>query len=198
MLLAPNGSRVLSSLGFSFERARAQQLLVWESVHGTTLDQISTLDFRDAAERYGVPLMAVHRVDLHNELLRLALDGGNAASLHLGAKVKKVDPEKGAIELEDGSMHHADLIIAADGLHSALRSAVLKQESKPLPTGISAFRFLMPTRRLESNRALKKLLEWKVPGSTIMADTTDTVNERHLVWYSCQGYDFHMAFMSKR
>lgn len=163
--------------------------MVWESVDGTTLDQISTLDFRDAADRYGVPLMAVHRVDLHNELLRLALVGENAASLRLGAKVNNLNEEKGVIELDDGSVHQADLIIAADGLHSVLRSAVLKQDSKPSPTGLSAFRFLMPTKILESDHALRELLRWKAQGSTVMADTTDTVNERHLVWYSCQGYD---------
>ncbi len=162
---------------------------MWESVEGTTLDQISTLDFRDAVERYGVPVMAVHRVDLHNELLRLALDGEDAASLRLGAKISNSNAEKGVIELDDGSVHQAGLIIAADGLHSVLRSAVLKQDSKPSPTGLSAFRFLMPTKKLESDHALSELLKWKVQGSTIMADTTDTINERHLVWYSCQGYD---------
>jgi salicylate hydroxylase len=134
--------------------------------------------------------MAVHRVDLHNELLRLALDGEDAASLRLGTKMNKVDDQKGVIELDDGSVHQADLIIAADGLHSFMRSAVLKQKSKPSPTGLSAFRFLIPTDKMESDDALRKLLKWKVQGSTIMADTTDTVNERHLVWYSCQGYKF--------
>ena len=163
-------------------------MLVWESVHGTTLDRISAVDFRDAVEKYGAQPMAVHRVDLHNELLRLALDGDHGASLHLGARVKKANAEEGIIELENGSVHQADLIVAADGLHSVLRSAVLKQVSQPSPTGLSAFRFLLPTETLESEPALKELLDWKVQGSTIVADTTDTVNERHLVWYSCQEY----------
>jgi len=66
---------------FGSPRRSGQLLLLWESVEGTTLDQIQSLNFRDAAERYGVPLMAIHRVDLHNELLRLALDGKDAASL---------------------------------------------------------------------------------------------------------------------
>lgn len=135
-------------------------------------------------------LMAVHRVDLHNEPLRLALDGEDAASLRLGPKTNKVDDQKGVIELDDGSVHQADLIIAADGLHSFMRSAVLKQKSNPSPTGLSAFRFLIPTDKMESDDALRELLKWKVQSSTIRADTTDTVNERHLVWYSCQGYNF--------
>ena len=167
---------------------------MWESVHGTTLERISAVNFTDAVKRYGVSLMAVHRVDLHKELLRLALDGKNAASLRLGARVVKVDAEQGIVRLDDGSAHQADLIIAADGLHSVLRSAVLKQESKPSPTGLSAFRFLMPTKKLESDHALKELLKWKVQGLTVIADTTDTENERHLVWYSCQGYDSGLCY----
>ncbi len=137
-------------------------------------------------------LMAVHRVDLHNELLRLALDGQNAATLRLGARVIKVTAEEGIVWLDDGSVHQADLIVAADGLRSVIRSAVLKQESKPSPTGLSAFRFLIPTKKLESDHALRELLKWKVQGLTIIADTTDTTNERHLVWYSCQGYDLRL------
>ena len=165
-------------------------MLGWVSVHGTTLEQFSAVDFRDAAERYGMPLMAVHRVDLHKELLKLALEGEGAASLRLGARTNKVDAAKGIVELEDGSVHHADLIVAADGLHSVLRSTVLKQESAPSPTGLSAFRFLIPTKELENDQALRELLKWKVQGLTLIADTTDTVNERHLIWYNCQGYGF--------
>ena len=163
-------------------------MLVWESVHGTTLDAISAVDFQDALERYGAQPVTIHRVDLHNELLRLALDGESGASLRLGARVKRAKAEEGIIELDDGSVHQADLIVAADGLHSVLRSIVLKRESLPSPTGLSAFRFLLPTERLKADPALRELLNWKVQGSTIIADTTDTVNERHLVWYDCQGY----------
>jgi len=125
--------------------------------------------------------MAIHRVDLHDELLRLALDGEDAASLRLGTKMNKLNDQKGVIELSDGSVHLADLIIAADGLHSFMRSAVLKQKSKPSPTGLSTFRFLIPTDKMESDDALRELLKWKVQGSTMMTDTTNTINERHLV-----------------
>lgn len=73
MTLTPNGVKVLRSFGFSFERARARQLLVWESVDGITLERLSTLDVEHAEDQYGAPMYAVHRVDLHKELLRLVL-----------------------------------------------------------------------------------------------------------------------------
>ena len=192
MTLAPNGVRVLQGLGFSFEKARARQLMIWETVDGITLKQLSAVDFEHAQETYGAPFLSVHRVDLHKELLRLALHDvegkGIGAGLRLGSPVVGVDIEDGIVELEDSSKHQADLIVAADGLHSIVRSAALKQESKPIPSGLSAFRFLVPTKTLEEDPTLTHLLKWKVPlSATILADTTETVKERHAVWYECQG-----------
>lgn len=192
MTLAPNGVRVLQGLGFSFEKARARQLMIWETVDGITLKQLSAVDFEHAEETYGAPFMSVHRVDLHKELLRLALHDaerkGIGAGLRLGAPVVGVNMEDGKIELEDGSKHQADLIVAADGLHSMVRSVALKHESKPIPSGLSAFRFLVPTKTLEEDPALMHMLKWKVPlSATILADTTETMKERHAVWYECQG-----------
>ena len=104
----PNGTRVLRKLGFDFQRARGQQIKVMESVHGTSLERISSMDTRDAEDRYGAPVMAFHRVDLHKELRRLALeeDGkGLPAVLHLGSPVVKASPKEGWVELEDGTVH---------------------------------------------------------------------------------------------
>ena len=185
---------MLRDLGFSFERARARQMMVWESVDGTTLKRLSALDFEHAEEKYGAPFMAVHRVDLHTELLRLALQDGEGkgkglepATLKLGAPVAGIDTQAGVIELEDGSKHGADLVVAADGLHSVVRGVALEKEANPTPSGLSAFRFLVPTSRIKEDPALAELLEWKARGATILADIQDTVNERHAVWYDCQG-----------
>ena len=166
--------------------------MIWETVDGITLKQLSSVDFEHAQETYGAPFMSIHRVDLHKELLRLALHDvegkGIGASLRLRSPVVGVNIEDGIIELEDSSKHQADLIVAADGLHSVVRSAALKHESKPMPSGLSAFRFLVPTKTLEEDPALTQLLKWKVPlSATILADTTETVKERHAVWYECQG-----------
>jgi salicylate hydroxylase len=70
--ITPNGVRVLTSLGFSFDRARARCLVVWETMDGITLERLAALDFKHAEARYGFPVISVHRVDMHKELLRLA------------------------------------------------------------------------------------------------------------------------------
>lgn len=188
MALAPNGARVLSSLGFSFERARACRMHVWETCHGTTLERIACVSFEDARERFGAFLWAVHRVDLHNELLRLALEGHGAATLRLNAGVTKVCSEAGTVELSDGSSHHADLVVAADGFHSTVRNMATGKQATSVGTSMSAFRFMLPTELLQRNPELCELLDWKARGASIFVDIADTLNERHMVWYDCQRY----------
>ena len=94
--------------------------------------------------------MAVHRIDLHKELLRLALDAegvGQPAVLKLDAAVMKAYPEEGRIELADGTVRLVDLVVAADGLHSIVRNAALQREAAPANSGLSAFRFLLDQLR---------------------------------------------------
>lgn len=193
LLLSPNGTRVLSRLGFSFERVRGCRVTAWDTFDGMTLENIASLNLEDAEKRYGAPLMTVHRVDFHNELLRLATsddcDEGPKVKLLLSSKVVKASAEEGTVVLADGSVEKADLIVAADGVYSVLRGVVLGHEmSKASPTGLSAFRFLIPTERLLDDPQLVEFLNWKCKGPTILVDTSDLKRERHIVWYDCQGW----------
>lgn len=195
LTLTPNGSRVLTSLGFSLERARACKALSWDTHLGESFERVNSVDFRTAETKWGAACFSVHRVDLHNELLRLATSedaaGSKPVTLRLGQQVVGGSPD-GSITLKDGSSHTADLIVAADGLHSALRDVVLKDNTKaPSPSGLSAFRFMIDTKVLEDDPNLAKLLEIKGPGFTLVIDEKDKVNERHMVWYACRGWVAH-------
>jgi salicylate hydroxylase len=69
---------------------------------------------------YGAPWYSLHRVDLHNELKRLAQEpaaGRKGAKIKLECEVVGVDFEAGTIVLADGTVHKKDLIVAADGIH---------------------------------------------------------------------------------
>lgn len=127
-ILSPNAGPILSKIGFSIEKARAYKLTAWETVDGITLARLGCVDHRDSEQKYRSPFFAVHRVDLHNELLRLiGLEDKHwpACELRLRSKVVDVNPEEGTTELEDGIRHYADLIVAADGVHSTVRNLVL-------------------------------------------------------------------------
>ncbi|KAI0835816.1 putative salicylate hydroxylase [Hypoxylon sp. FL0890] len=183
LLITPNGERVLSRLGFDFKRARADDMTCFEVLDGVTLKPLHRAELGNAREEYGAPLYTVHRVDLHNELLRLI----STLDLQLSSKVVAADAEEGFVLLEDGTKHYADLIIGADGLHSVLRGVVLgdQEAAKSTPSGMSAFRFMIPTEDLKDDPYFQELQKTKGRGNSVLADTT-AQTERHMVWYTCR------------
>lgn len=179
---------MLSALGFSFDRARASATDFWQSINGINFKLLTFQDFTKLEDQEGEPLRTVHRVDLHNELLRLACDGENPVTLSLSSAVRDVDVKNGILKLSDNTTHKADLIVGADGVHSTVRQFVLGPEGGAAgATDMSAFRMLVPENKFREIQDIEKLLQWK-SGVTIFADTIDQEHERHLVWYVCQEY----------
>ncbi|PHH60505.1 hypothetical protein CDD81_1595 [Ophiocordyceps australis] len=196
--LTPNGVQVLQKLGFDFERARAVQVVNWDTVNGVNLKRIVCQDLSAAKDMFGAPFFAVHRVDLHTELMRLAnvsqVQGpaaqhdGAVIPLHLASAVARIDAAAGRIEFADGTVKHADVIVGADGVRSVVRNAVVgdAQQAELLPTGQGAFRFLVSTKELQATAAGRELLKWKMPGACLLADPTIEDKERHIMWYPCR------------
>jgi salicylate hydroxylase len=75
----------------------------------------------------GQKLLGIHRVDLHNELRRLALGIANEklpvepATIHLGVEVIDINPETGVIEVAGGKEYRKDVVVVADGVHVRLQ-----------------------------------------------------------------------------
>ncbi|KAF7919697.1 uncharacterized protein EAE97_011615 [Botrytis byssoidea] len=95
--------------------------------------------------------LLIHRVDLHNALKDIATSEtgkGIPAVLHTRSRVASVDIEIPSLTLDDGSTHTGDFIIAADGIHSKIRSLLLKDLPPPEPSGTNAFRFLIPIDKI--------------------------------------------------
>ena len=181
---------MLATLGFSFERARAREVTSWDVVDGVTLQTVKSMDFSTARAQFGFPAYSVHRVDFHGELLYLAQRSGIAGQepvkLHLASPVASADGDEGLVVLEDGSHHYADLIIGADGIHSVLRPIVTGSQQKPRFTDLSAFRFLIPTKKMRDDPALENLMNWKGTGAATLANPNDVFPKRHMMWYDCQ------------
>ncbi|KAK1146867.1 hypothetical protein N8T08_002191 [Aspergillus melleus] len=213
LVVAPNGIRVLRTIDFSLENARGTPKSVFELRDGPKFERVNAVELDDAEERFGAPLYTMQRRDLHAELLRVVstdinTDGVSAAAIaadsinegdttesgreggvpiHRGRKVISADAECGILYSEDGTEATADLIIAADGLHSVLKSAVLKDEiESPARTGFSAFRFQIPTEDLLSDERFQELVKIKGNGPSVLADMRDQETMEHMVWYDCQ------------
>ncbi|KAL6811385.1 hypothetical protein J3E69DRAFT_167949 [Trichoderma sp. SZMC 28015] len=91
------------------------------------------------------------------------------------------DPVKGYIALADGSIHHADLIIGADGIHSITRQHVSKDVS-PVRTGWNAFRFTIPTETLTRIQGVIDIYSRKSGWWSVL-----TSDHQGLIWYECKG-----------
>ncbi|KAJ7136731.1 FAD/NAD(P)-binding domain-containing protein [Mycena epipterygia] len=142
-----NAVRVLEYLGYRKENFKGvdQEGII----HFESDGQPSARSFRTPQGGY-----FCHRVDVHEELKRLATgpEGvGEPAKLILGAHVIGCDPVEGTITLEDSQIVHADLVLGADGIHSTIRTHVLGYVETAPATGISAFRFFFPASKLEGN-----------------------------------------------
>lgn len=64
-------------------------------------------------ERYGGPYVQVHRADLQQALLKVALQHG--VIVHTGSRVVDYDFDTPAMVLPNGQRIEKDLIVAADG-----------------------------------------------------------------------------------
>ncbi|PLB44282.1 putative salicylate hydroxylase [Aspergillus steynii IBT 23096] len=184
ILITPNGHRVLTRLGFNFAAARADEMTYFQPVDGITLHPLEAHDLADPRDQFGAPLYTIHRADLQRELLRLA----RGMDVRLGVKVVAADAEQGWIRTDDGAQYEADLVVAADGVHSVLRGAVLEDEraAAPVKSGLSAFRFLIPTETVQGDGQFQALQRVRGKGSSLFADTSKE-SEHHMVWFTCRG-----------
>jgi salicylate hydroxylase len=101
--------------------------------------------------QYGADRIMWHRQDLHAFLRKMATCTelpGKPATLRTSARVSHCECDAGKVTLEDGEILQADLVVGADGIHSAMRTFVLGKEVKPKPTGSSAYRLMLSTSSL--------------------------------------------------
>jgi salicylate hydroxylase len=144
--VSPNGLAVLRALGVETELERsgavaAQAVVLREHAEGRV---VARLDLA----RYGAgQYLFVHRAELVATLLQAAREAGVA--LNLAHRVTAVRPgARPEVVFADGRALRADVVVAADGLHSVARAAVAGA-STPRFTGQVAWRAVVPVERAE-------------------------------------------------
>ena len=164
--LQPNASKIVER---TWEMAAALSRIGMKDegfrIFGTdgTLQQSIDLE----TSRYGADRMVYHRQDLHEALKSKVREG--IAEIKVSCRVVQCDPERGLVELEDGSKLEADLIIAADGIKSVLRDGVVGQKVMAKPTGFSAYRLSVDTALLqEHENDFCQILDPRKPMTTMM------------------------------
>ena len=139
LALAPTALKALAVIGGG-DRVRTRSALQGEAgirrPDGRWISQTSA----EAAEaRYGDPTFVLHRAALV-ELLASALTPG---TLRLGVEVTAVDAAAGRITA-GGEDLTADLVVAADGINSQIRRALVPSHPGPVYAGATSWRMVVP------------------------------------------------------
>ena len=137
--------------------------------------------------QYGAPLYSAHRSDIHSALREAAIskDGlGLPAELRLSSRVASYDADTGLVTLEDGMTDTADLIVAADGVHSEAATCINGFDCPAQGTESTVVRFMIPTRVLLDDPLTAPLL---ARGSGQFTSYISNDGQKLLAQYDCRG-----------
>ncbi|KAK6413631.1 hypothetical protein LTR81_012424 [Elasticomyces elasticus] len=160
--LTPNGNLVLDRWGFDAKRARQTMKEQYRVLNHQTLEVVERDSFENVAKEYGHSFDAYHRVDMHEEIRRLAEQAG--AVLRLGSQAVDVDCEKGVITFDDGSVVTKDLVVIADGIKSRFVDVVSGEHVPTQKTGKSVYRTLIPFDRIMKDPLIAPIFDQQKSG----------------------------------
>ncbi|MDB5941974.1 MAG: salicylate 1-monooxygenase [Ramlibacter sp.] len=165
--LAPNALKVLRALGLESGAAQlgfepnAHVVRNWKSA-----EILAYTPYKGVLrEVFGAAYYGYHRADLH-ELLRTAVP---KAVIRLNSRCAAVRQEGdcAVVELTDGSTLKADVVVGADGIHSAVRQSLFGN-APPRFTGNACWRGMTPTSALEPGLLPPDMTVWFGPGASVV------------------------------
>ena len=137
--LAPNCTRILDDYGLLAEATALgvvpDAMVMRDAVDGA---ELTRLDLRDLEKRYGYPYLVIHRSDLHRMFVQACLRAGVDLVTAQHAVRYENTPAGARVEFADGHTEQADVVIAADGLHSTARRLIIDDE--PVSSAYVAYR----------------------------------------------------------
>jgi 2-polyprenyl-6-methoxyphenol hydroxylase-like FAD-dependent oxidoreductase len=146
--LAPNSLRALDVIGLGDE---IRDLAAWQGDGGLRTPGgrwLSRTSADAAAERFGGPLVLLHRATLVNSLAARLPPG----TVRSAAAATLADPgaadRPARVRTPDGEWE-ADLVVAADGIHSAVRRALFPEHPGPVYSGFTTWRVVIPVPGVE-------------------------------------------------
>jgi salicylate hydroxylase len=161
--LAPNATRILREWGLLDEVTQAgvlpRRLVLADALSG---DELVHADLTgDFQERYHAPYVVVHRSDLHRILVDACRRAGVA--LETARTVERVDSnaDTAFTYCADGAVFESRIVVAADGLTSKLRRALVDDE--PVCSGYVAYRGAIPLADMPTEVSLDDVIAWIGP-----------------------------------
>lgn len=170
--LQPNASKIVEKQWGLEAPLQAKGSMVDQGFQVYNLDgKLQIRQPLNTTAKYGSERILYHRVDLHEVMKSRCTDPaypGRPVDIRVSSKVVSCDVERGAVVLESGERLAADLIVAADGIKSAIREAVIGTKVEPMPTGHSAYRIVIPMDEIASIQAFTGVLNPREPFTTMV------------------------------
>ena len=165
--MGPNAVRVLQRLGVSpaLDSIGVRPTFTWQRrwQDGRTLQQAPLNPLCE--QLYGAPHLTIHRRDL----LAAIAAGFPRDHVHLDHRLDGFTAYADRVEasFENGARCTADLLVGADGIHSAVRAQLFGDEA-PLFAGCVAYRGLVPVERIADLALEIGNQSWLGPGSHLV------------------------------
>lgn len=193
--MTPNVARLLIKWGVS--DVIGDNLVLFEELNmrkrdGTPVGYTKMIP--DVEQNLGYPWWLVHRMHLHDGLVKVARKAG--AELVTNAKVVDIKWQGSQkvvhVETERGARYDFDLLIGADGVRSVVRKHILPNVKPAPPTGNCAYRAIVPYSKIRADPELKGLVE-KLTMEVWMGDNAYVIS-----YPISAGKDFNMVLSHHR
>ncbi len=152
--LLPHAVLELEALGL-LEELRARSVAPSLLVYCTKRGQEIWREPRGVAAGYRWPQLSIHRGVLQEVMLKALVERAGSSVLHLGRGLVRIDDggERPAAVFEDGRVE-ADVVVAADGIHSVARSQRFPAEGPPRWNGSLLWRGVAETDAVLDGRTM--------------------------------------------
>ncbi len=168
--IGANGARVLFELGLeaairqSWSQIDGKVVRLWNTGQSWKLFDLGLV----SVERYGLPYFMMHRADLH-AILADAVRALDPRAIRLGKRAVEAGVEDRAarVSFADGGSARGDVLVGADGVHSAIRKALFGAGAAEF-TGFVAWRGLAPADALPERLVRPLGTNWIGPGRHVV------------------------------
>ncbi len=168
--IGPNGTRVLAEIGVAATLkpnvARPQGLRILDGVSGKNITRLPLGTWIE--ECHGAPYWTLHRKDLHAALVEgVYKEPRVTVTMNADIVACKTTARAVAANASDGRSWQGTAIVAADGLHSAIRNTVVP-DVEIAPSGKNAFRTVVASDEIRMRGARSETFIWLCPNAHVV------------------------------
>jgi 2-polyprenyl-6-methoxyphenol hydroxylase-like FAD-dependent oxidoreductase len=148
--IAPNGMHVLAELGMASDIISGGEISESFEFYSRKGKRLAAIG-RNMQARFGQPAVNMRRAMLNEMLVDKAWSA--SVEVHFDKRLARIEDRADrpiVAHFTDGSSAEGDLLIGADGVHSAVRRHVVPDGPRPFDTGLLGFGGFMPRAILEN------------------------------------------------